>query len=100
MNPGVGPSFGFGRGGGRGFGRGVGGGRGWRHRYYATGLPGWARGRYFAPVQPVEEPYDSEFNARQEKAYLKAQLKQYRRSLDEIKRRLEELETEPTEEDS
>ncbi|NLJ49529.1 MAG: DUF5320 domain-containing protein [Candidatus Atribacteria bacterium] len=30
------------------FGRGR--GRGWRHWYYATGLPGWARGQYFYPL--------------------------------------------------
>ena len=35
-----------GRGLGMGWGRRRGGGRGWRHRYYATGLPGWARFGY------------------------------------------------------
>lgn len=38
--------------GGQGYGRGVGwgrgGGRGWRNRFYATGIPGWLR--YGAPV--------------------------------------------------
>jgi len=44
MNPVGGRGFGgggWGRGGGGG-GWGRGGGRGWRHGYYATGLPGWA----------------------------------------------------------
>jgi hypothetical protein len=36
--PGGWSSAGYGRFGAFGFGR----GRGWRHRYYATGLPGWA----------------------------------------------------------
>jgi len=35
------PGYGFGRGRGGGWG---GGGRGWRHRFYATGLTGWQRG--------------------------------------------------------
>lgn len=46
-----GPGFGRGTGGwgpGRGWGRGFvgvgGGGRGWRHRFWATGLPGWMGG--------------------------------------------------------
>lgn len=37
-----GPGRGFGR--GRGFGGGGRGGRGWRHRFCATGVPGWVRG--------------------------------------------------------
>jgi hypothetical protein len=38
---------------GRGFG---GGGRGWRHMFYATGLPRWARGvPGFAPMAPEDE---------------------------------------------
>ena len=45
-----GAGFGRGMGGGRGMGRGaghgrgMGGGHGYRHMYYATGLPGWQRG--------------------------------------------------------
>ena len=59
--PGRGFGLGFGRGrgaGGRGFGGG--GGRGWRHMFYATGLPGWARfGGYAAPhgsFAPCQKP--------------------------------------------
>ena len=37
---------------GRGFGWG-GGGRGWRHRFYATGVPGWAGYGYYGPAGPV-----------------------------------------------
>ena len=89
MNPGVSPAPGYGLGGGRGH------GRGWRNMYYATGMPGWMRGRGYtaAPIEPFEEP----FNSRQETAYLKAQAKQYRRSLEEIDERLGELEKEKKE---
>jgi hypothetical protein len=37
-----------------GWGPGSRGGRGWRNMYYATGLPGWARGGY-APPYPVPD---------------------------------------------
>jgi len=35
-----------------GFGRGR-GGRGWRNRFYATGLPGWARAGWYGPYGPA-----------------------------------------------
>jgi hypothetical protein len=61
----------------RGFG---GGGRGWRHWFYATGLPRWARGS-FAPPTPQQEA-----DALKEKAgWLKDQL-------DAINKRIEEIE--------
>ena len=52
-NPASGRGFGMGFGRGQGFvGKGGGGGRGWRHMFYATGLPGWMRfGGYAAPYQ-------------------------------------------------
>jgi hypothetical protein len=59
--------------GGVGFGRG-GMGRGWRHRYYATGVPGW--------VMPTPE---------QETADLKAQADWLKGQLDAIQKRIEEL---------
>ena len=45
--------------GGRGFGGrgGRGGGRGWRHRFYATGWPGWQRAAYGYPAWEVPMPY-------------------------------------------
>ncbi len=73
MNPVPGRGFfGFGRGrGGRWFGR----GRGWRNWYWATGIPGWARGGYgfsrFAPGLTAEEEIDI---LRDEAEYLKQQL--------------------------
>jgi hypothetical protein len=56
-----------------GFGRG-GTGRGWRHRFFATGIPGW--------VKPTSE---------QETADLKAQANWLREQLDAIQKRIEEL---------
>jgi len=100
MNPGVTPAAGFGYGGGRGFGRGMGmgGGRGRRNMYYATGMPGWARGGQFVPTQTPPEVYENRFTARQETAYLKAQARQHKDSLEEIEQRLDELKNEQREE--
>ncbi|MEW5872572.1 MAG: DUF5320 domain-containing protein [Chloroflexota bacterium] len=58
---------------GFGFGRG-GGGRGWRNRFFATGIPGW--------VSPTPE---------QEIADLDAQANWLREQLDAIQKRIEEL---------
>jgi len=51
-----------------------GAGRGWRHRFYATGIPGW--------VPPTPE---------QEAADLKAQADLLKTQLDAIQKRIEEL---------
>jgi hypothetical protein len=56
-----------------GFGR-RGAGRGWRHRFYATGIPGW--------VPPTPE---------QEAADLKAQADWLKTQLDAIQKRIEAL---------
>jgi hypothetical protein len=50
------------------------GGRGWRHRFYATGVPGW--------LMPTPE---------QEAANLKAQADWLKGQLDAIQKRIEEL---------
>jgi len=50
------------------------GGRGWRHRFYATGIPGW--------VAPTPE---------QETADLKAQAEWLKGQLDAIQKRIEEI---------
>jgi hypothetical protein len=84
--PGRGFGMGFGRGrggGGRGFG---GGGRGWRHMFYATGLPGWAR---FSGVAAPYQPPDPEA----EKQALNSQAEALQSELDLIKKRLSEIET-------
>lgn len=51
-----------------------GAGRGWRHRFYATGIPGW--------VTPTSE---------QETADLKAQADWLKGQLDAIQKRIDEL---------
>jgi hypothetical protein len=81
MNP-TGWFFGRGR---RFWGRG--GGQGWRHMFYATGLPGWLRfgGVGAAPTAP---PPDLE------KRFLKNQAEALQAELDGIKKRLAELEAE------
>lgn len=81
MNP-VGRGGFFGR--GRGF---FGGGRGRRNRFYATGLPGWARAGY--PVNFTDFPPNE-----QETQVLKQQANYLKDSLNAITKRLEELEKE------
>jgi len=87
MNPGVGLRR---RGGGRGFG---GSGRGWRHRFYATGLPGWMRAGY-APVSGMVPSFAAPSKADQARV-LKQQAELMEASLGEIKQRLAELEKSP-----
>jgi len=87
MNPIPGRWFGMGFGRGRGF---RGGGRGWRHWYYATGLPGWARAGYYG-VPPVPPPIAAP-TAEQEVVMLRSQAEQLQKVLTEIQKRIEELE--------
>jgi hypothetical protein len=84
--------------GGRGF-WGRGGGRGWRHWYYATGLPGWVRGSYGWPAQiapggpqPYGMPYPGP-DKEQELQMLKDQADFFTESLENIRKRIEELES-------
>lgn len=56
-----------------GFGRG-GGGRGWRHRFFATGMPGWA------PPTPEQETADLKVQA----DFLKTQLDAIQKRIDEL----------------
>jgi len=70
---------------------GFGGGRGWRHWYYATGLPGWLRFGH----PPVWGALQTQPLTRgRETAFLKAQAEQLRQQLDDISKRIEELEQE------
>jgi hypothetical protein len=82
-----------GRGFGVGWGRGGGWGRGrrWRHWYYATGLPGWARFGY-APAwgAPPAAPPTPE----QETEFLRTQAEWLKEQLDAISQRITELEQE------
>ena len=78
--PGRGFGMGFGR--GRGFG---GGGRGWRNRFYATGVPGWMAGSWGASVPLGAAP-------EQELTGLKQQAEYFGQALEEIRGRIQELE--------
>ena len=71
---------------GRGFGRGA--GRGWRHWFYATGIPGWARFGYFGVPYFVEN----------EKDFLMNQANLLKEELKNIESRLEQLENSAKEE--
>ena len=74
---------------GRGFG---GGGRGWRHRFWATGVPGWAAAgavpyagpQYFGATAPVAQQNELDF--------LKAQAESFTGALENISKRISELE--------
>lgn len=86
---GPGPGGRFGMRGGLG-----GRGRGWRHGYYATGVPGWARfgwaGPQFAPPYPV--PPDQS-GAANESDVLREQAEYLQEALADVQKRLGELES-------
>jgi len=93
-NAGPGRGFGYGFGGGRGGrGRGFGGGgRGWRHMFYATGLPGWMRfgvHPQYGNVSPYRAP-----DRDMEKESLKSQAEFLQTELELINKRLSEIEAE------
>ena len=77
-------------------GRGFGMGRGWRHRFYATGLPGWARYGYApawgAPPAAAYGPYGAPPTREQETEFLKSQAEMLKEELDAISQRIAELE--------
>lgn len=95
------PGYGFGAHGGygrgTGFGRG-GGGRGWRNRFFASGVPGRLRGRFgFAPESdPAYGVADSGMAARDELKMLRSDARRYEDSLREIRNRIDELEKRST----
>ncbi len=74
-----------GRGLGRGFGRGGrGGGFGWRNRFFATGVPGWAWfGGYAAGYQNVD-PETEKQALKNQADFLENELKSVKVRLDEI----------------
>ncbi len=79
MNPT--PERGGGRWGRRGGGRG-GGGRGWRHQYFATGVPGWARtGK---AVKPGIAPETEREMLEHQLEFLQAQIGEIRKRLEAI----------------
>lgn len=73
------PGMGWGR--GAGWGR---GGRGWRHWFYATGLPFWARVMGVTAGGQAPTDYQAQM--------LKAQAEHMEKALEEIRRRIRELE--------
>lgn len=79
----------FGRGSGMGLSCGRGQGRGWRNQYYATGLTGWQR---YEPVPAPEPTREQEIEA------LKRQSDFFKRSIDGVRKRIEELEPKPQDE--
>ena len=93
-NPALGRGFGGGRGAGRGF---RGGGRGWRNQYYATGLPGWARGNRMSYPNPEMAPFNPERSESamraqpEEIASLKEQTTYLKGVIEDLERRLSEL---------
>ena len=68
---------------GQGFG---GGGRGWRNWFHATGLPRWTRGWSVSQILPTVAP-------EQELDGLKEQAKYLGNALEDINKRMEELES-------
>ena len=86
--------------GGRGFGSrgrgfwGRGGGRGWRNRFYATGLPGWAIAGQPASADVSYAPGMPTVRPEQELADLKQRAEYCENTLDRINKRIEQLETE------
>ena len=67
-------------------GRGRGGGFGRRNQYYATGLPGWARGSYGYPVSAAAP------TAEEELAGLKQEAEHVQNTLNGINSRIQQLE--------
>ncbi len=99
MNPIPGGGYGgLGRGRGGGWG---GGGRGWRHRFYATGLTGWqrgGRGRGWWPQPPYPVAQDVlPPTHEQELSALQADLRCLEQNAEQIRRRIEELSAQPSE---
>ena len=86
MNPMPGGGLGLGRGWGRGWGRGRGQGRGWRHGYHAMGLP-------VEPPRYGVDPYYAPPSGEHEAQALRTQAEHLEGALDEIRKRIAELET-------
>ncbi len=86
-----------GRGCGMGFGRGRGGGgRGFRNMFYTTGLTGWQRATA-APWAAVAPPYAAAPTRDQQVTALKSQAAYFENALDELRKRIEEIEAEKAE---
>jgi hypothetical protein len=75
---------------GRGF-WGRGGGRGFRNRFWATGLTGWERAGLGYPASGIN-PYSPELTPQQEIEMLKQDAESLKSQLEEIQNRIEILE--------
>ena len=83
---------------GRGF-WGRGGGRGWRHWFYATGLPGWLRAGIGYPASGIwPMPYGYEPTPKEEIAILKEQAEILKKQLEDVQNRISTLEKGQTQE--
>lgn len=81
-----------------GAGRGFGGGRGWRNRFYATGLTGWQRAGapyagapFYAPTPAPAPTREQQLEA------LKGHAGQMAEALEGIRKRIDELEAQTRE---
>jgi hypothetical protein len=68
----------------------MGGGRGWRHRFYATGVPGWAQGQAGSYVPPAANPK----SARDEELLqLREQAQYFKDALHDLEKRIDEIQS-------
>jgi hypothetical protein len=88
---GRGPAFGRGR---RAWSLAFGGGRGWRNRFFATGLPGWARGGFASGT--ADQTAESDAGGDAERRLLARRAEALQTELDRIERRLSELQDPPS----
>ncbi|MHA1671064.1 MAG: DUF5320 domain-containing protein [Promethearchaeota archaeon] len=88
---GYGLGRGYGRGYGRGWGRGRGYGMGWGYRdpYYTSYR---SVGTYYTPRVPIAPPADQLTMLNQEKSYLESELKGVSSAIEDISKRIAELE--------
>ena len=68
-----------------------GGGRGWRYRFYATGVPGWAFWGQPRPASPTP-PFPTQPSREQEREGLKAHAEALEEELRAVNERLSQLE--------
>lgn len=86
-------------GGGRGFGGSW--GRGWRNRFNATGMPGWAWPGYGRGYYPGWRPGDAPaYTPEEEMDMLNAEAKELERDLEDIRQRMNELKKKQTDVES
>ena len=71
-----------------GLGRGGGRGGGWRHRHWATGLPGWERGGWFGG----DVAYPRSGPAERDLVALKRYAEDLEQTLDDLKTRIQQIE--------